>query len=135
MTLNIMMDARDMYPVMYHPQHPYKRLDFKRDAKYYSRTRRPVKYYWIDFGLSSRYTGNDETEPLEVPIWGGDRTVPEFQGNDPTPRNPFPTDVYCLGNIIREEFIQVVTRTVALLRSSSADRSLRSIQISSSSTT
>ena len=130
-----MMDARDMYPVMWHPQRPYMTLDCKGFAKHYSRTRRPVKYYWIDFGLSSRYTGNDGTGPLEIPIWGGDRTVPEFQGDDPTPRDPFPTDVYYLGNIIREEFIQVLAHTVVLLRLPSADCSIRNIQISSLSTT
>ncbi|KIK71956.1 hypothetical protein PAXRUDRAFT_181560, partial [Paxillus rubicundulus Ve08.2h10] len=32
------------------------------------------------------------------------QTVPEFQHSD-EPRNPFPTDVYYLGNMIREDFM------------------------------
>ena len=106
MVLNIMLDPRNMYPNMYHPTVETSTRDFNGTAKYYTRTRRPTKYYWIDFGLSSRYS-DDHGIPLEIPILGGDRSVPEFQGDEATPRNPFPTDVYYLGNIVREEFIQV----------------------------
>ena len=106
MLLNIMLDPRNMYPDMYHPAFESMSRDYKKPAKYYTRTRRPTKYYWIDFGLSSRYS-DDHGAPLEIPILGGDRSVPEFQGDEATLRNPFPTDVYYLGNIVREEFIQV----------------------------
>ena len=38
--------------------------------KHYSRTQRPVKYYFVDFGISRRYNP-DDGPPLEYPIFGG----------------------------------------------------------------
>jgi len=44
---------------------------------------------------------------LANPIRGGDKIVPEFQ--DVTgPVNPFPTDVYYVSNLVREEFLQAM---------------------------
>jgi len=101
---NIMMDAKDLY---LHPPHPVAhnmRRDFSGPVKHTTRTRRPVKYYLIDFGLSRRYNPED-MPPLEPPPWGGDRTVPEFLKSD-EPCNPFPVDVYFLGNVVRQNFIE-----------------------------
>jgi len=105
MGLNIMMDARPTYPKMYHPEISTRSRDWKSKAKHYTRTSRPVKYYLIDFGLSRQYAA-DDTAPLELPIMGGDKSVPEFRVTRSVPCNPFPTDIYYLGNMIREDFIQ-----------------------------
>ncbi|KAI4520858.1 hypothetical protein K525DRAFT_285554 [Schizophyllum commune Loenen D] len=111
--LNIMMDASPLFAVPFHPIRQTVRRDFKGPAEAsYTRTERPVKYYIIDFGLSIRYESVDPP-PSEVPVLGGDKSVPEFKGDDPSkrygglskPYNPFPTDVYCLGNWIREDFL------------------------------
>ena len=106
MNLNIMMDTR-MYPEMFHPVLLGMSLDWKGSAKHYTRTKRPTKYYIIDFGLSERF--NPEDGPPSVwPIEGGDRTVPEFQDKAAWKNhNPFPTDVYYIGNLVREDFLQV----------------------------
>ncbi|KAH8091415.1 kinase-like domain-containing protein [Cristinia sonorae] len=104
MGLNIMMDPRPMYPDMYHPDAWLLTRDLKHTAKYHSRTARPVRYYLIDFGLSRKYDATN-TSPMEWPIWGGDKTVPEFQESDDE-CNPFPTDIYYLGNMIREYFFK-----------------------------
>jgi hypothetical protein len=37
---------------------------------------------------------------------GGDKTAPEHQNGD-TPCNPFPTDVYYLGNLVRGYYMKV----------------------------
>lgn len=100
-----MMDAAPLYPEPYHPVKTYMKRDFSGEAKHFTRTQRPTRYYWVDFGLSRRYNPQDGT-PMEAPIWGGDKTVPEFQISN-EPRNPFPTDIYYLGSLIRETFIQV----------------------------
>ncbi|CCM03897.1 uncharacterized protein FIBRA_06048 [Fibroporia radiculosa] len=104
MNLNIMMDPRPLFPEMYHP----RLIDWSRDlthpAKHHTRTARPTKYYFIDFGLSRRYDPASGP-PREVPIHGGDRSVPEFR-NSNEPVDPFPTDVYYVGNLIREDFLQ-----------------------------
>ena len=106
MTLNIMMDASEMYPEPYHPQAQNLTRDAANTARYLSRTERPTKYYWTDFGLSRRYA-EDDAKPAELPIWGGDRSVPEFNANFDIPRNPFHADVYCAGNLIRGDFLLV----------------------------
>lgn len=107
MNRNIMMDPKPTFPSMYHPVDIDRTRDFKGRAKYHTRTARPTKYFLIDFGLSRKYNPDDGT-PAEIPILGGDKTVPEFQDEgEYVPSNPFPTDIYYIGNMIREDFLQV----------------------------
>lgn len=113
MALNIMMAADPMYPRGYHPRDTYKTRDYSRTAKYYSRTRRPVKYYLTDFGISVRFD-KDDTNPMAAPILSGDRSPPEFREDKTSPRNPFPTDVYLLGNVIKTDFLMVRVSHLAL---------------------
>lgn len=102
-SLNIVMDASGLFVDAFHPVHPTMKRDFSGFARYKTRTERPVKYYFIDFGLSRRYHHSID-HPLEVPIWGGDKEVPEFQ-NSNEPRDPFSTDVFYIGNAIRKDFV------------------------------
>ncbi|OCH83827.1 hypothetical protein OBBRIDRAFT_840177 [Obba rivulosa] len=103
MDLNIMMDLKPLYPNLFHPVAQDFNRDYKGQASHHTRTKRPVKYFFIDFGISRKYDVGQEA-PLEPPIFGGDKSVPEFQMSiDPV--NPFPTDIYYLGNMIREEFL------------------------------
>lgn len=111
--LNIMMDGSPLHTIPFHPADHDFRLDFQgRWRALYTRTERPVTYHIIDFGLSTQYDTVDPP-PLDLPILPGDKTVPEFVGDDPANpfsgllklHNPFPTDVYCLGNWIREDFL------------------------------
>jgi hypothetical protein len=81
--------------------------DFRGKAKGYTRTSRPPRYLLIDFGLSRQHDPTKGT-PLEIPLRGGDKSAPEHQDMT-TPCNPFPTDVYYIGNLVREDFIQVCT--------------------------
>lgn len=108
-TLNLMMDAAPLYKTPFHPAEIRMRRDWKGSVyPSFTRTQRPVKYYVIDFGLSIKYDSLNEP-PAELPIRGGDKTVPEFLGDGfDNPYNPFPTDVYCLGNWIREDFLEGV---------------------------
>ena len=98
-----------MYPNGWHPTQDSMKPDFKfyRKNEIYSRTERPPKYYIIDFGISRRYDPA-QGPPLEDPINGGDKTVPEHQGRKGIiPCNPFFTDIYYAGNMIRTEFLEV----------------------------
>jgi len=101
---NIVMEGKDLYPQGYHPVVNSMKRDYTGKAKHFTRTQRPPRYYLIDFGLSRRYNPQDGP-PLELPILGGDKSVPEFQKDRGTPYNPFPSDVYYLGNMIREDFL------------------------------
>ncbi|KAH9937744.1 hypothetical protein B0H21DRAFT_813082 [Amylocystis lapponica] len=106
MTLNVMLDPSSMYPNMYHPKAPLSTRNYKGTAKYYSRTERPSKYYYIDFGIAEKYNP-DDGPPRQIPDFGGDRSVPEFQDDRIyEPSDPFPVDIYYLGNLIREDFLK-----------------------------
>ena len=98
---NIMFDPSKMYPEGYHPTQIDRSQDFKSRAKRYTRTQRPPRYYLIDFGLSRQYP----TRKALVPLRGGDKSAPEHR--NATRCNPFYTDIYYLGNLVRQEFIQV----------------------------
>ncbi|KIM75909.1 hypothetical protein PILCRDRAFT_45466, partial [Piloderma croceum F 1598] len=102
---NIMMDGKDLFPDGYHPISNNRKRDYSGKAKRFTRTQRPPKYHLIDFGLSRRYKPEDGA-PLELPILGCDKSVPEYQTSPRPPCNPFPADVYYVGNMIREDFMQ-----------------------------
>ncbi|KAH9971406.1 kinase-like domain-containing protein [Lactifluus volemus] len=101
---NIMLDPSRMYPQSFHPVKIGRRRDFRGKAKKYTRTWRPPRYVLIDFGLSRLYDPANGP-PLDYPLRGGDKSAPEHQDRK-TPCNPFPTDVYYLGNLVREDYIQ-----------------------------
>jgi hypothetical protein len=97
-----MFDPSEMYPRGHHPVLLDRSLDFKGRAKCYSRTERPPRYYLINFGLSRRYQSRDA---LDEPLRGGDKSAPEHRHGGRC--NPFRTDIYYLGNLIREYFMTV----------------------------
>jgi hypothetical protein len=100
-----MLDPSGMYPNSFHPVDPRKTKDFRRNTKGYSRTQRPTQYHLIDFGLSRLYDPANGP-PLNQPLRGGDKSAPEHQDGK-TPCDPFPTDVYYLGNLVQEDYMQV----------------------------
>ncbi len=96
----------NIYPESFHLVEVNRSVKvFHRKAKRYSRTRRPTKYLLIDFGLSRRYYPANGP-PRDKPYRGGDKSAPEHQDRV-TSCNPFPTDVYYLWNLVREEYMQV----------------------------
>jgi hypothetical protein len=97
-----MFDPSEMYPDGFHPTKPDRTRDFKGKAKRYTRIQRPPFYYLIDFGLSRQYLSREE---LDEPLRGGDKSAPEHQNG--TWCNPFRTDIYYLGNLVRQEFMRV----------------------------
>ncbi|KAJ3776849.1 kinase-like domain-containing protein [Lentinula raphanica] len=103
---NIMMDWSPLYPLPPHFHDASMRMDWKGRSKPRNRTLYPVRYYFIDWDLSKVYDAKTRTTrvPVRLPGYGGDRTVPEFKRNEPC--NPFAVDVYCLGNVIRQKFIE-----------------------------
>ncbi|KAF7357872.1 Protein kinase domain-containing protein [Mycena venus] len=102
---NIMMDGQHLYPQGFHPERWHQDLkpNAKSNAPYYTRTRFPVKYYFIDFGLSRRYDPA-RGPPSEDIILGGDKSPPEHAPGNLV-CDPFPTDIYFLGNLIRRDFL------------------------------
>lgn len=100
-----MMDASPLYDEPLHPVDAHMKRDYSgRAAKPQSRTLRPVKYYYIDFGHACQY--NISEGPASEPVgYGGDSSVPEFKTQERC--DPFPVDVYRVGNLIRKSFTHV----------------------------
>jgi hypothetical protein len=104
---NIMFGASGssgMYPNGFHPIKNNRNQNFKGTAKAFTRTQRPPIYYLIDFGLSRHYISRDVTDE---PLRGGDKSAPEHQSRRRC--NPFQTDIYYIGNLVRHEFMEVGT--------------------------
>ncbi|KDQ55756.1 hypothetical protein JAAARDRAFT_180569 [Jaapia argillacea MUCL 33604] len=108
-SVNIMLDPRPLYPNSFHPVDKGRSRDYKGIAKHFTRTQRPSKYYLIDFGISRRYGPDDDPSDEDI-IVGGDKSPPEFDSGKMERTNykcnPFHTDIYYLGNMIRNNFIQ-----------------------------
>ncbi|KJA23536.1 hypothetical protein HYPSUDRAFT_1080330 [Hypholoma sublateritium FD-334 SS-4] len=105
---NCMLDASELYPEGFHPQKRDFNVAFTGSAaQKYTRTQRPPKYYWIDFGLSVRF-GETDKFPLFHVLRGNDKSAPEFQDPDymEQPQDPFPTDIYYLGNLAKRYFTE-----------------------------
>ncbi|KAH9166399.1 hypothetical protein EDB89DRAFT_2232929 [Lactarius sanguifluus] len=98
---NIMFDSSKMYPKGFHPVKIDRNRNFKGTAKAYTRTQRPPRYYFIDLGLSRLYPSRDATDE---PLRGGDKSAPEHRSGRRC--NPFHTDIYYIGNLIRQEFME-----------------------------
>lgn len=62
------------------------------------------RYYLIDFGLSRRYNPV-HGPPLEDVILGGDKSPPEHAPGNTMGCNPFPTDTYYVGNLLKRYFL------------------------------
>ncbi|PIL35840.1 hypothetical protein GSI_01500 [Ganoderma sinense ZZ0214-1] len=99
--MNVMMDPMPLLSEQPHPVELSKSYDFKRKTKQYTRTGHPTTYYYIDFGLSYRFPP-EKNDPVVPVVFGGDKTVPEYK-DTLTPKDPYKIDVYCLGNLIRED--------------------------------
>ncbi|KAL4244500.1 Protein kinase-like domain superfamily protein [Abortiporus biennis] len=119
MDINILMDPRPIFPNMFHPINTRLNRNYKGEAKHYTRTAHPPKYYIIDFGLSRQYDPQNGP-PLELPIFGGDKSVPEFIADFNKPYDPFPTDIYYVGNMVHENFLNK-TRGLEFMSSLVAD--------------
>lgn len=97
-----MFDSSGMYPNGFHPVKIDRKKNFKGKATAYTRTHCPPRYTLIDFGLSRQYSTRDATDR---PLRGGDKSAPEHRTNWPS--NPFHTDIYYIGNLVREHFMKV----------------------------
>lgn len=96
-----------MFPDMYHPSAIDRSRDLSRPAHYISRTLARPKYYFVDFGISREFDASELPVRIRITL-GGDKSPPEHAEENGS-CDPFPTDVYYLGNLAREEFLQAST--------------------------
>ncbi|KAJ7504969.1 hypothetical protein B0H11DRAFT_1980043 [Mycena galericulata] len=113
-TGNFVMDASTMIPGGFHFIRP-QTYDGRRRFEPYtgddsvlntikSRTQaRPMKYYYIDFGLSVRFASYD-TRELVTGVCGRLRKhIPEISETEPY--DPFKVDIRLVGEMLRTEFL------------------------------
>ncbi|EGO28004.1 hypothetical protein SERLADRAFT_462397 [Serpula lacrymans var. lacrymans S7.9] len=100
--LNIMMDGAALYPDGFHPI----RMNYSRDGVFkvepLPRIDNSVRYYFIDFGMSTKFATG--ASPYVVGAKGRDQDVPELSRD--VPYNAYEVDIYTLGNLYRKEFFE-----------------------------
>jgi len=100
---NIMMDATNMYPLGFHPVRDGFLNDVSTRAPVIPRSELGVKYYFVDYGISSYIPPGSQTV-LVLGTVGRDQDVPEL--SDEVPYDPFKVDIFTIGNVLRELFYE-----------------------------
>ena len=96
-----------------------------------SRADHPVRYYYVDFGLSEQFSPG--APGLVVGDVGRDDEVPELSST--IPYDGYKADVYALGNLFFKEIVQVRSSQLLIgrIRFPSASHCCRNITMSTSS--
>ena len=102
---NILMDATHMYPLGFHPVEELCLHDIKTPAPRISRLEAGVKYYFVDYGISSYFPPGSRRE-LVLGIAGRDQDVPELSKD--VPYDPFKVDIFTIGNVLLRAELQAV---------------------------
>ncbi|KAH9962898.1 kinase-like domain-containing protein [Russula dissimulans] len=97
---NILMDASRMYPRGFHPVDDILLPDYSRAAPRIPRLDARVRYYFVDYGISSYFPAGSQRD-LVVGRAGRDQDVPEL--SDTVPYDPFKVDIFTIGNVLRTE--------------------------------
>lgn len=108
-----MMDGRSLYPQGHHPIWRDRSPDAIEDLIPLQRMDHPVKYFYVDFGLSVQFAPDAPT--LVVGDVGRDAEVPELSST--VPYDGFKADIYALGNLFDKELAQVGIALLARLTS------------------
>ncbi|KAI0753329.1 kinase-like domain-containing protein [Daedaleopsis nitida] len=99
---NIMMDARSLYPEGHHPVRRNYSCDGMHRVTPLTRTEKSVRYFYIDFGLSTRFAPGSLS--YAVGKIGRDIDVPELSAD--VPYDAYKVDIFSLGNVYDKEFEQ-----------------------------
>ncbi|KAI9063466.1 hypothetical protein FKP32DRAFT_1572015 [Trametes sanguinea] len=104
---NVMVDASPLFPLGHHAMAHYGiPHEPKKPAPVLSRRSTPLKYYYVDFGISTQYAPGEQ----RAPVLGSarlDQDVPEL--SDTVPYDPFMVDIFILGNMFRKEVLDKYT--------------------------
>jgi len=105
-----MMDGSSLYPEGFHPVYQYRHPTIIRMARAKRRLHSsPVKYYFIDFDLSTMYNEEWGTDPRN---WRGsdgrERDAPEmrYYSLDTSSYNAYVLDVFVLGKVYERSLLE-----------------------------
>ncbi|KAH8103564.1 kinase-like domain-containing protein [Cristinia sonorae] len=101
-TTNIMMDGDILFPRGHHPISVHRTSDFSGYSRVLRRSSHSIKYYFIDFGMSSHFEPGES--PYVLGEKGANQTAPELSTK--IPYNAFMLDVYILGHAYHVELLQ-----------------------------
>jgi len=104
-----MVDATNMYPLGFHPVRDRFLDDVSTLTTVIPRSELGVKYYFVDFGISSYFPSGSQTR-LVLGTAGRDQDVPEL--SDEVPYDPFKVDIFTIGNVFRQLFYEVCQLTL-----------------------
>lgn len=112
---NIVMKADTLFKSSPHPHPNYEYLteDGRYDVGLHARSGHNVKYYFIDFGLSTLFP-NNEVPKLVTGAEGRERDIPELSTPD-VPYDPFKLDVCIIGRFLERDFCTKSNRTLSFL--------------------
>ena len=99
------MDSKCLFPSGHHPVRRASTPDALYPAIHKSRLHKPVKYFFVDFSMSS-FVDLDNSLPAEEQANGGRVDPTGMPANKPS-RDLFCMDVYMLGVVYREEILTV----------------------------
>ncbi|KAI0333806.1 hypothetical protein GY45DRAFT_1319027 [Cubamyces sp. BRFM 1775] len=99
---NVMMDATALYPKGFHPVQTRSLPDISAVAPVLPRSSAPIKYYFLDFGISTQFGPRDQSR-LVVGRAGLERSVPEL--SDDVPYDPFKVDICILGALFKQQML------------------------------
>ncbi|KLO08592.1 hypothetical protein SCHPADRAFT_908516 [Schizopora paradoxa] len=98
---NIMMDGTPLYPKGFHPSRKFRSPSAQRFVRgRYRLHAPPVVYYFVDFGLSTKYEGDGPYRAWGID--GQDRDAPELQELGRGFYDPFALDIFTLGNVYKK---------------------------------
>jgi hypothetical protein len=109
---NILVDATNMYPLGFHPVQDVFLDDVTTFAPVIPRLEAGVKYYFVDYGISSYFPAGSRRE-LVLGVAGRDQDVPELSNN--VPYDPFKVDIFTVGNVLLREFQTVGSHSPRLI--------------------
>lgn len=99
-----MMEAVGLYAERSHPVLDGLDWTAQRLLDPLPRSQASIKYYFIDYGIST-YFSPGERRGLVTGIDGHDEEVPELSMS--RPYDPFKVDVFIVGNLFRQLFLNV----------------------------
>ncbi|KAH9479885.1 hypothetical protein JR316_0008518 [Psilocybe cubensis] len=102
---NIMVDARDLYPKGYHFVRKNESVDLKGRARYRTRTQKPAKYYIVGYEQAQHCDLDKFTEKLDPVRYRLESPTSHFLLDSEDTPDPFATDVFYIGNLIRYYFL------------------------------